>query len=145
MSRHVYKVGDKVEILVGDCWYRAAVEEVLADTVIARREGKNLSGSVYSRRRIDSGRVRPLTEVPPGAYPQGNIFADWLEENDEPRAAAKLREAFPMADAQLPPTKEEIEQAVAAAVKAIFEYRAVTASATAKEKQFVVPPLSVIL
>lgn len=29
---------------------------------------------------------------------RANVLADWLDDHDEPRAAAKLREAFPLGD-----------------------------------------------
>lgn len=51
------------------------------------------------------GRRRPsllvfleeITPLEPFDRTTANVFADWLEENGEPEAAAKLRKAFPIA------------------------------------------------
>jgi hypothetical protein len=57
------------------------------------------------RRRVThyGNRPRPYTTTaarlrrPPHLPPEpGNVFADWLEDNGEPVAAAKLRQAFPL-------------------------------------------------
>lgn len=90
--------GETVEMSVGGKWVPAKVLYALTGDVEVslrvRRVGRTRSGASYrSTRRYLSG-LRPLSApLPPEP---ANVYADWLEENGEARAAARLREAFPL-------------------------------------------------
>jgi len=94
------QIGDRVTTRIGS-------ESVLCAVVSrAWRTGRELSWRIplrrvvpvkacvtFERRAIEialASRYDPLT---------ANVFADWLEENGEIRAAAKLRAVFPLAPA----------------------------------------------
>lgn len=97
------QVGDYVETMIGRKWMLVVVEDVIISSystqfhsmsnvfVRVRRPGRTSNGRRYSSySRLESDlRKSPYDAV------TANVFADWLVENDEPRAAAKLRERFP--------------------------------------------------
>lgn len=108
-TNEVPKVGDVVIAMVGRKWVRAVVERAVAakdyqrwqiigtvtsedDAVLELRpEGRTRGGSKFGCV------VRPARDVrPTGDCVTAHVFADFLEENGEPTAAAKLRAAFPL-------------------------------------------------
>ena len=93
--------GDVVEVWVGGAWATATVtvEAWRPDgrdvyVLRARRVGLTKAGRRYGEMVIVRHEVRRQPNLEPGA---GNVYADWLEDHGEARAAAKLREAFPIA------------------------------------------------
>ena len=61
-------------------------------TLLLRRVGKTRSGFRYPPTRRWPRDLRPAVCDPLSA----TVHADWLEENGEAQAAAKLRKAFPL-------------------------------------------------
>lgn len=70
--------------------------------VVVRKVGRTKSGIQFRLQSFPISRMRRPFEFPPEP---ANVFADWLEENGEARAAEKLRQAFPLW------TKEEVRRA----------------------------------
>lgn len=62
--------------------------------VMVRRLGKITPRRFYPVKRRDASEVE---YVGPADPPTAHVYADWLEENGEPRAAEMLRKAFPLA------------------------------------------------
>jgi len=64
--------------------------------VYVRREGFDSIGRRYGEVRRAAAHVS--LAAPPHDRLSANVYADWLEDNGEPAAAAKLRAAFPIDD-----------------------------------------------
>ncbi len=101
-----YQVGDIVERLISRpgkntlrAWRRVVIEEVYErDTVrngvlllLTRRVGRTSDGRRYGVLLARADTVRPTVD-----HAGANVFADWLEDNNFPEAAAALRRAFPL-------------------------------------------------
>ncbi len=63
--------------------------------IMMRRKGRRCHGWYYPRFSRWSNEIRRADALNPT---DANVFADWLEEHGEPRAAAMLREAFPFCE-----------------------------------------------
>jgi hypothetical protein len=94
------KIDDPVEARYNGSWRRCRFVRFRAERgafprLVVRRVGLTANARPYPRV------LRLLTEVclpAPGPALTANVFADWLDEQGEPTAAAKLRKAFPIAD-----------------------------------------------
>jgi hypothetical protein len=95
------KQGDGIEAQINGEWVSARVWGRFIDgtRVILRRIGLMKDGRSYGRKSLPSYKVRFAPQLPPAA---ANVYADWLEERGQYRAAAMLREAFPFADGKVP-------------------------------------------
>lgn len=95
------KVGDIVETKIGKKWVRVVVEQRYAWKGISmlrvRRERHHTNYLCPQMSRYP-GELRPVTDRPSSDPLSANIYADWLEENDFPEAAAALRKAFPFSE-----------------------------------------------
>jgi hypothetical protein len=58
-----------------------------------RGDGRKENGRLIYTRIVNPSRLHRPRDLPPAA---ANVYADWLEDNGEPAAAAKLRAAFPL-------------------------------------------------
>lgn len=58
-----------------------------------QKEGKTANGRNYPCLPYYPNDLRKVYKLNPQT---ANVYADWLEENNEPWAARKLREAFPL-------------------------------------------------
>ncbi len=93
------KVGDMVTLSFRNViWIGMVVEAPhlhrnSSVSVLVRREGINKHG-----RRYAPSQRHPAHLTLTGAYDAttANVFADWLDEQGESQAAAKLRAAFPI-------------------------------------------------
>jgi len=99
------KNGDHVEALIGRHRRLARVDMALAgreagrpaelmDYIYVRQPGRTAAGRRYpwTARRLNDVRATGYRPEP------ANIYADWLDDNGHPEAAAALREAFPLGD-----------------------------------------------
>ncbi len=99
------KVGDVVEAKLSGQWVKVRVAQEMWESSMPR--GKWDRFKIRVRRigltpddrphgahskRIDD--VRPFADLD---HLPANVYADWLEDHGERRAAEKLREAFPLA------------------------------------------------
>jgi uncharacterized protein (TIGR02996 family) len=98
------KAGDQVEVCTGSAGKWAPAVVVRCDkarwgdypVVAARRTDTYRDGKPYKRLLKASPRkVRKRARLP--RLP-ANVYADWLDERGESKAAAMLREAFPLDD-----------------------------------------------
>lgn len=98
------KIGDVVEAKLSGKWVKARVSgdawidpnerlEFLATKLKVRRPGVDAGGRPHGSWTKTANEVRLLAYLEPAA---ANVYADWLEEHGELRAAQKLREAFPL-------------------------------------------------
>ncbi len=95
------KPGDPlVGVISGRLAFLEVVEQVedrkprlIDPSVRVRRVGKTSGGTRFP---AGNRRCSELSRSPKADAPTVHVVADWLEENDEERAAAKLRRAFPL-------------------------------------------------
>lgn len=73
----------------------SSMTPLYASWVIVRRVGHDKLGRRFG---ISERDPHDLSHAPTGDALSANVYADWLEEHGESRAAAKLRSAFPIDD-----------------------------------------------
>lgn len=94
------KPGDRVEAKMGDTWRHCKVLHVLSfndgsfHTMLVRRIGLQRNGREFTP--IYKWNLKQLRPV--GANYAQQVYADWLEQEGYPEAAAALRKRFPLAD-----------------------------------------------
>lgn len=98
------KPGEMIEAHVSGGWRWFVVHSVhrrehrrhyeYAVEVVGRRLGNTGAGASYPKVTKYPGSLRPARKKPDGMT--ANVYADYLDEVDEPSAAAKLRKAFPL-------------------------------------------------
>lgn len=95
-----YKKGDEVEYQARGTWKRGTVTDIYNTgyfRAVIQPEGFTPSGRRRGLTRCRLERVRLVRSYDPTV---ANIYADWLDEHDEPTAAQKLRRAFPLSPEQ---------------------------------------------
>jgi hypothetical protein len=100
------KPGQQVEARYESGWRSVVIVEVREQpwdgyrplVVLARRGGLTSKGHLYPTWYFGPDSVRPPQHLDPVP---ANIYADFLDEHGEHRAAAMLREAFPLADGKV--------------------------------------------
>ncbi len=91
--------GERIELKLGKVFVPAIVDRIMTDSwgrtsIMCRRCGITSNGKRYPLTWRLAHMARICLD-----QPTSNIFADWLEERGELKAAAMLRQAFPFVDA----------------------------------------------
>jgi hypothetical protein len=100
------KSGQQVEARYESGWRSVVIVEVCEQpwngfrplVALVRRGGLTPSGCLYPTLYLWSDSLRLPQHLDPVP---ANIYADWLDEHGEYRAATMLREAFPLADGKV--------------------------------------------
>jgi hypothetical protein len=83
--------GHWIRVRVEEGWGRAFPE--YRGAVCVRRVGHTARGERYPRKWVDPLFLSPARDLDPAP---ANVYADWLEDHGEHRAARLLRAAFPL-------------------------------------------------
>lgn len=98
--------GQLVETRVGAVWREVELVAILSagpfPLLLLRRTGKTAAGAAFGPLRRQPLHLRPH---PTGLYGRlsANVYADFLTERGEERAARLLRDAFPLDDGKESP------------------------------------------